>query len=122
MKITKKMIPILLVIALITSMAVPSFAAPAYTQEALKLQAIGIIAGGPDDLNLEGNVTRIQGLTFAMRAAGYESEIQAMSEGEVNQILASWVDSPTYDNWVRKYAAYAIKHRITIGVSKTENR
>lgn len=122
MNIKKKLIPFLLVVAMITSLTVPSFAEPAYTQEALKLQAIGIIAGGPEDLNLEGSVTRIQGLTFAMRAAGHEARIQAMTETEINQILSSWVDAPTYDNWVRKYAAFAIRERITLGVSTTEKR
>lgn len=118
----KKLLSILLTVVIIISMVIPSFANITYTHEALKLQAIGIFAGGPNDLNLDQGVTRIQGLAFAMRAAGYDAEILAMTEAEINQILAPWVDSATYAPWARRYAAYAIKHGITVGVSKTEKR
>lgn len=118
----KKLLSILLTVVIMASMVIPSFAAIKYTEEALKLQSIGIFAGGPNDLNLDQGVTRIQGLSFAMRAAGYEDAIQAMSNTEIDQILAPWVDSATYASWARRYAAYAIKHGITIGVSSTEKR
>jgi hypothetical protein len=101
-------------------MMVPALAANTYEAEALKLQAINVFAGGPEDLKLDEGVTRIQGLTFAIRAAGKDAEALAMEDAEVDAILADWTDADSIPAWGRKYAAYAIKNSITVGLSSTE--
>jgi hypothetical protein len=100
-------------------MMVPALAANTYGDEALKLQAINVFAG-PEDLKLDEGVTRIQGLTFAIRAAGKDDDALAMEDEEVDTILADWTDADSIPQWGRKYAAYAIKNSITVGLSATE--
>lgn len=124
MRNLKKLFAVLLAVAIIATMMVPALAAVSYTEEALKLQAIGLIAGGANDLNLDRGMTRIEGLAFVIRAAGKEDDAFAMTAEEIDEILADWKDADEIPQWpndnARKYAAYAIKHEITIGVSATE--
>jgi len=119
MRNLKKLFAVLLVVAMVASMMVPALAAITYQSEALKLQAIKVFAGGPDDLKLDEGVTRAQGLAFAIRVAGKEAEAQALTDEEVDEILADWVDASDLTGgaaWARKYVAYAIKTGMTVGV------
>ena len=120
MRNLKKLLAVILTVVMIASMMVPALAANTYEDEALKLQAINVFAGGPEDLKLDEGVTRIQGLTFAIRAAGKDAEALAMEDAEVDAILADWTDADSIPAWGRKYAAYAIKNSITVGLSSTE--
>ncbi|NLO98812.1 MAG: surface-layer protein, partial [Clostridiaceae bacterium] len=120
MRNLKKLLAVVLTVVMIASMMVPALAANTYEDEALKLQAINVFAGGPEDLKLDEGVTRIQGLTFAIRAAGKDAEALAMEDAEVDAILADWTDADSIPAWGRKYAAYAIKNSITVGLSATE--
>lgn len=120
MRNLKKLLAVILTVVMIASMMVPALAANTYEDEALKLQAINVFAGGPEDLKLDEGVTRIQGLTFAIRAAGKDAEALAMDTAEVDAILADWTDADSIPAWGRKYAAYAIKNSITVGLSSTE--
>lgn len=124
MKNIKKLLAILLTTVLLATMAVPALAEVVENAEkALKLQAIGLMAGGANDLNLDQPLNRIQGLTFAIRAAGKEAEALAMSDSEVNSILANVVDRGDIPNWAygyaHKYVAYAVKHKFTLGTDST---
>jgi len=119
MRNLKKLFAVLLVVAMVASMMVPALAAISYQDEALKLQAIKVFAGGPDDLKLDQGVTRAQGIAFAIRVAGKDEEAQALTDEEVDEILADWVDADELTggaSWARKYVAYAVKHGITHGV------
>ncbi len=119
MRNLKKLFAVLLAVAMIASMMVPALAAVDYQDEALKLQAIKVFAGGPDDLKLEEGVSRAQGLAFAIRVAGKEAEVQAMADADVDAILADWVDASELTGgaaWARKYVAYAVKTEMTLGV------
>ena len=120
MRNLKKLLAVILSVVMIASMMVPALAANTYEAEALKLQAINVFAGGPEDLKLDEGVTRIQGLTFAIRAAGKDADALAMEDEEVDTILADWTDADSIPQWGRKYAAYAIKNSITVGLSATE--
>jgi len=120
MRNLKKLLAVILSVVMIASMMVPALAANTYEAEALKLQAINVFAGGPEDLKLDEGVTRIQGLTFAIRAAGKDAEALAMDDAEVAEILADWTDAASIPEWGRKYAAYAIKNGITVGLSATQ--
>ncbi|NLU51737.1 MAG: Ig-like domain-containing protein [Clostridiaceae bacterium] len=120
MRNLKKVFAVILTVALLASLMVPALAAVSHEAEALKLQKIGLMAGGPADLKLDEGVTRIQGLAFAIRAAGKEAEALAMTDEEVAAELAKFVDSSEIPGWGRKYAAYAIKHGITVGVGNNK--
>ncbi len=116
MRNLKKVFAVILAVALMASMMVPALAAVSHEAEALKLQAIGLMAGGPADLKLEEGVTRVQGLTFAIRAAGKEADALAMTDAEVAAELAKFTDADKIPAWAKKYTAYAIKNNITVGV------
>ena len=118
MRNLKKVLAVILTVAMLASFMVPAFAAVSHLDEAKKLQTIGLFAGGEADLKLDEDVTRIQGLTFAIRAAGKEEEALAMTDEEVAAELAKFKDSDTVPSWNGngpKYVAYAIKNGITVG-------
>ncbi len=124
MKKTKRLLSIILTLVFLVSIAVPALANVVENAEkALKLQSIGLMAGGANDLNLDQELNRIQGLTFAIRAAGKETEALAMSDSEVESILANVVDRSSIPNWAnktaQKYVAYAVKHKYTLGTDST---
>jgi len=120
MRNLKKVFAVILTVALLASLMVPALAAVSHEAEALKLQKIGLMAGGPADLKLDEGVTRIQGLAFAIRAAGKEAEAFAMTEEEAAAELAKFVDADQVPGWGKKYAAYAIKYGITVGVGNNK--
>jgi len=123
MRNLKKLFAVILTVAMIASLMVPALAAVSYTSEGLALQQIGLIAGGADELKLDDSMTRLQGLAFTIRAAGKEDDAFAMTDAEVDAILADWTDADDIPSWSgngRKYAAYAIKEKITVGISSTE--
>jgi len=118
MRNLKKVLAVILTVAMLASFMVPAFAAVSHLEEAKKLQAIGLFAGGEADLKLDEDVTRIQGLTFAIRAAGKEAEALAMTDEEVAAELAKFNDAADIPSWNGngpKYVAYAIKNGITVG-------
>ena len=76
MKKAKKLSAIILTIALLVSLVIPVFANNIEnTEKGLKLQAIGLMAGGVNDLKLDEDLNRLQGLIFAIRAAGKEARL-----------------------------------------------
>jgi len=118
MRNLKKVLAVILTVAMLASFMVPAFAAVSHLDEAKKLQTIGLFAGGEADLKLDEDVTRIQGLTFAIRAAGKEAEALAMTDEEVAAELAKFNDAADIPSWNGngpKYVAYAIKNGITVG-------
>jgi len=123
MRNLRKFMAVILTVVLLASMTVPALAAVKNTEEALKLQAIGLMAGGPADLKLDEPLNRIQGLTFAIRAAGKEAEALAMTDSEVEAVLAYVVDRDKIPNWAngyaQRYVAYAVKNKYTLGTDST---
>ena len=119
MKNLKKFLAVILTVVFLSSMIVPALAVVENADAGVKLQLIGLMAGGVNDLNLDEGLNRIQGLTFAIRAAGKEAEALAMSSSEVESILANVVDRSSIPNWAngyaQKYVAYAVKHKYTLG-------
>ena len=123
MKNLKKLFSMVLIVVLLASMMVPSLAVVENAEKGILLQAIGLMAGGVNDLNLDQELNRIQGLTFAIRAAGKEAEALSMSNSEVETILANVVDRNSIPNWAngyaQKYVAYAVKNKYTLGTDST---
>ena len=123
MKNLKKLLAAILTVVLLASMIVPALATVENAEKGVRLQAIGLMAGGLNDLRLDEGLNRIQGLTFAIRAAGKEAEALSMSSSEVESILANVVDRDKIPNWAngyaQKYVAYAVKHKYTLGTDST---
>ena len=123
MKNLKKLLAAILTVVLLASMIVPALATVENAEKGVRLQAIGLMAGGLNDLRLDEGLNRIQGLTFAIRAAGKEAEALSMSNSEVESILANVVDRDKIPNWAngyaQKYVAYAVKHKYTLGTDST---
>lgn len=113
MRNLKKIFAVLVVVALMASMMVPALAAGfTYEAEATKLNNVKLMEG----MNLGDKVTRIQALTFAIKAAGKNAEAQALTDAEVAEILANVVDADKVPNWGKKYLAWAVKNGKTSGV------
>mgnify|MGYP000380044823 CR=1 FL=1 len=123
MRNLKRVFAVIITVAMLATMMVPALAEASHLEEARKLQKIGLIAGTTDaELNLEGSLNRIQGIAFAIRAAGKEDDAFALTDEEVAEILADVVDADDIPGWNGngpKYVAYAVKTGMTIGVDAT---
>ncbi len=93
--------------------AFPSLAAGfRYEAEAKTLNDLKLMEG----MGLGDRVNRIQGLIFAIKAAGLKEEVDAMTDTEVAGILKNVTDADQIPPYGRKWAAYAVKNNFTTGV------
>ena len=114
MRNLKKILAVICVIAMMASIAiVPALAATTFTYEteATTLNTIGMMGG----MNLGDAVTRIQGITFAIQAAGKDAAAKALTDAEVAAALANVTDAANIPAWGLKYAAYAVLNGLTTG-------
>jgi len=112
MRNLKKIFAVIMVVALMASMMVPALAAGTVNDEkAVKLNNIGLMSG----MGLSDSSNRIQGLIFAIKAAGKQADVEALTDAEVAEILANVVDADEIPAWGVKYAAYAVKQGYTSG-------
>jgi len=115
MRNLKKILAAITVIAMIASMmVVPALAESVkYEAEAKVLNDLGLMAG----YGLEDASNRLQGVIFAIKAAGKGAEAEAMTDEEAAQILADQVvDAADVPAWGAKWVAYAVKNGYTSGV------
>jgi len=114
MRNLKKILAVITVIAMIASMlVVPALAEGfQYEDEATILNKLGLMEG----YGLGDDTNRLQGLIFAIKAAGKASEVNAMTDEEAAAILAEKVvDADEVPAWGIKWAAYAVKNGYTSG-------
>jgi len=115
MRNLKKILAAITVIAILASMmAVPALAQSfKYEAEAKVLNDLGLMQG----YGLGDEVNRVQGIIFALKAAGKEDEVEAMSDAEAARIIAEKVvDANEVPAWGAKWVAYAVKYGYTSGV------
>lgn len=115
MKKLKKILALIAVIAMLASMlAVPTLAESyKYEKEAVILNQIGLMAG----YGLGDPVNRVQGIIFALKAAGKADEVEAMSDQEAASIVSQMVvDAAQVPSWAVKWVAYAVKYGYTSGI------
>ena len=115
MKKLKKIIALVAVIAMLASMmVVPALAESyKYEKEAVILNQIGLMAG----YGLGDPVNRVQGIIFALKAAGKAEEVEAMSDQEAASIVSQMVvDAAQVPSWAVKWVAYAVKYGYTSGI------
>ncbi len=115
-------IAIILVLTILSSFIVPAIGQTntLHTQEASVLQQIGLMAGGLADQNLTGEMSRLQGLIFAIRASGKASVAEAMTDDEVKAQLSKFTDSGNIPTYGKKYVAYAVVNKITLGIGNNK--
>ena len=117
MRNLKKVLAVIMTVAMIASLMVPALAAGSNEDEAIALKTIGLFKGTSDtDLALERTLTRDQGITLVVRILGKEDEALALSEEEISAELAKMADAAAIPGWARPYAAFALKEKITTGV------
>ena len=85
MKNLKKLMAAILTVMVLASMTVPVYAAVENAEKGIKLQIIGLMAGNVNDLNLDQELNRIQGLTFAIRAPGRSRRRFPLSSTRLNR-------------------------------------
>lgn len=115
MRNLKKILAAITVIAMLASfMVVPALADSfKYEAEATTLNELGLMEG----MGLGDSVNRLQGIIFALKAAGKKAEVDAMTDAEAAQILADMVvDADQVPAWGVKWVAYAVKNGYTSGV------
>lgn len=116
MRNLKKLLAVVMVVAMIASIMVPAFAAESFQKEAEMLKDLGLFKGYSDtEFGLGDDLNREQALVFMLRVMGLEDEALAMSKDEVAQEMARVVDPETVSEWARPYVAYAIKNGLTKG-------
>lgn len=125
MRNLKKLLAVIMTVALIASMMVPALAAGTYESEAAKLKEIGLFVGttktdGSTDFLLGSELYRDQAMILIIRALGEEKAALALTDAEVAETLANVVDADKIASWAKKYAAYALKEKITYGVGGVE--
>lgn len=118
MRNLKKLIAVIMVVAMIASLMVPALAAQ-NEDRAKKLQELGLFKGYSDtELGLDDGLTREQALAFMLRVMGLEDKVQAMDAEEVAEYMGRVVDPETVTaTWAHPYVAYAIKYDLTRGVN-----
>ena len=125
MRNLKKLLAVIMTVALIASMMVPALAAGTYESEAAKLKEIGLFVGttktdGSTDFLLGSELYRDQAMILIIRALGEEKAALALTDAEVAETLANVVDADKIASWAKKYAAYALKEKLTYGVGGVE--
>ena len=83
MRNLKKLLAVIVVVAMLASIMVPALAAE-YENEAKQLQDLGLFQGySSTDLGLDDDLTREQALALMLRVMGLEDDVKAMSDEEV---------------------------------------
>lgn len=118
MRSLKKLLAVIMTVAMIASIMVPALAAD-YDDDAQKLYKLGLFkgtSGSSYQPDLDATLIRETGLALMIRAMGLEEEVLAMSDAEVNEQLAKVVDASDIADWARPYVAYAVKNGLTKGI------
>ncbi len=113
MRNSKKLIAVIMTVALLASMMVPALAA-SYQTQADKLTAAGLMKG-TTGTGLDTALTRAQGIEFTVRAMGKSAAAAALTDAEVTAALANVTDAATIPGWAKKSAAFAVSTKLSNG-------
>ncbi|MFZ5987224.1 MAG: Ig-like domain-containing protein [Bacillota bacterium] len=113
MKNLKKLLAVLVVISMISTLLVPAFAESSfsYETEAKDLYDLGLYKGmSPTDYvpNLGGKLDRETGVVMLLRLFGQEEDALALTAEDVTAKLAKFSDAEKISDWAKKQVAYAV--------------
>jgi len=120
MKNLKRLLSVLIVVAMLVTAMLPASAASSYNyeDEARALYDLGLYAGiskteyQPD---LGSKLTREQGVVLLVRFMGAEDEANALSEAEADTELTFFKDKASISSWAKKSVAYALRKKWVSG-------
>lgn len=126
MRNLKKILSVLLVVAIMAISMVPAFAATSYTYEAQAkaLYDAGLFKGvsateyAPD---LGSALTREQGFALVVRLLGKADKAAALSAADVDAALAAFGDAKDIEPTLKNVVAYAVKNNLVQGDGKLVN-
>lgn len=113
LRITKNIISIILILTFSLNFNV--YASNSYIEEARVLYDLGFYNGISQDSfepDLNSFVDAETAIVFLFRIVKPKSEIQSLSEYDINNILNSYNDRGLVSDWARKYIAYGINQKI----------
>ncbi len=116
MRNLKKIVAVIMAVAILASMMVPALAAVANEDKAKALQTIGLFKGNGTSFDLDLKLSREQGMALIVRALGAEKAALAMSQADIDAQLANVVDADKIADWAKPYAAYCLANGITNGI------
>lgn len=124
MRNLKKLLALIVTIAMLATFAIPAFAETTYTygDQAAKLHDLGLYAGisatefNPD---LGSALTREQGMVLLLAEFGLTAKAAALTDAEVDAALANYTDAKDLSSWAKKAMAYAVINGITVGTTAT---
>lgn len=123
MKNLKKVLSVLLVVAVLATAMVPAFAATTFTYEsqAKALYDIGLFKGTsttefvPD---LGGDLVREQGIAMIVRLLGKADAAAAVTVADQDAALAAFADAKDVEPTLKAAVAYAVKNNLVKGDGK----
>jgi len=124
MRNLKKILSVLLVVAMIAVTMVPAFAAENYTYDAQAkaLYDVGLFKGisateyAPD---LGSSVTREQGIAIVVRLLGKADAAAALKAADADTALTAYTDAKDIDASLKNAVAYAVKNGLVLGATTT---
>ena len=125
MRNLKKLLAVVVTLAMIITFAIPAFAAdttPVYGAQAQTLNTLGLYDGTsatsfvPD---LGTAVDRETGVALLVKMLGDKTAALAMASADKDAALASYTDLASLQAWAKPYMAYAVKNGLVLGTSTT---
>lgn len=123
MKNLKKVLSVLLVVAVLATAMVPAFAATTFTYEsqAKALYDIGLFKGtSPTEFvpDLGGDLVREQGIAMIVRLLGKADAAAAVTAADQDAALAAFADAKDVEPTLKAAVAYAVKNNLVKGDGK----
>lgn len=123
MKNLKKVLSVLLVVAMLATAMVPAFAAETFTYEsqAKALYDIGLFKGtSPTEYvpDLGGDLVREQGIAMIVRLLGKADAAAALTAADQDAALAAFADAKDVEPTLKAAVAYAVKNDLVKGDGK----
>jgi len=124
MKNLKKLLAVIISVAMIVAIMIPAFAEESFTfsAEAKKLYDMKLYAGNSAttyEPDLGSALTREAGMVLVVRLLGLADEAAAMTEADITAALANYTDVASISDWAKDEIAYAVKNGIVAGATTT---
>lgn len=121
MKNLKKLLAVLVVIAMVSTFLVPAFADSfSYENEANDMYELGLYKGTSTTekvLNLGGKLDRQTGVVMILRLFGQEEEaLKMVAEDATAKLEAKFSDAADIADWAKKQVAYAVENGFVKGL------